>query len=236
MITFSQLYEMRIEQRKTFRDIAERFKCSQTHVFNQCRKFNIPEVPLHICEPSAFQIAVVTGSLLGDGNLSKPRYDGCNSNFREMHSVSQRAYCLWKYEVLRNLCNKPPKPRENDGAWCFNTFTHPWFTVLRQLWYPNDIKHIPRNIELDDVSIGVWFLDDGWLRKDKRQIEIYTNAFEIEEVDLLVARLKRRQIDAVRAKRKKYPIIRIHGKENIRRIVEIAAKLNVPGMEYKCSL
>ncbi len=133
---------------------------------------------------------IITGSLLGDGSLTKI-YSGRNSAFRELHGDRQHDYLSWKMKELSphvqgiNLeMHKEIVGRKigipvfginkTRKCWCLRTGNHRIFSDLEKSWYSRDekgeyildrnkrrIKVVPNGIKLTPLSVAVWFFDDG---------------------------------------------------------------------------
>ena len=92
------------------------------------------------------QKAVVIGSILGDGNLSG-NWSKTNYRLKISHSVKQRAYLWWKYEILKDFILTKPQVYEKTKSVSFRTISHNEFTEFYKLFYPLGKKVIPQNIE-----------------------------------------------------------------------------------------
>lgn len=174
-ISECKLRNLYLEKKKTDREIGELFGLSQPTVWYYRNKYGIPSIEAwerHTCEPTDIQMQFIAGSLLGDSGMSdgkKEKWQG-NSLLSVMHCSAQKEYVFWKYRIIKNLCNSPPKPTRKN-AWWFNTFQHPFFTNIRKNWYPNGEKRIDLNnlkvINDSDLALAVWYMDDGSLHKKK---------------------------------------------------------------------
>lgn len=124
---------------------------------------------------SEYQKAVVIGIILGDGNLSK-NWSGTNYRLTVSHSIKQKDYLFWKYNVLKEWILTEPRYYEKHQSITFRTISHPELTVLRNIFYRNNKKIIPENIKdflENPMTIAVWFMDDGNIRKNSGKIYGY---------------------------------------------------------------
>jgi len=129
------------------------------------------------------QMAILTGSLLGDGYIH-PLGKIC---FEQ--SKLQKSYLLWKYTELSNFAY--PKiakvvrhdKRNNRYNNSYRFFLRQFFRSWRKIWYPNDIKTIPDNIDqwFTPLSLAVWYMDDGHLFKGKMPL-IASECFTREDL------------------------------------------------------
>ena len=98
---------------------------------------------------SQLQKSVIIGSILGDGYIRI--LPGRSEAFLEInHSIKAKEYVDWKYSVLRNICQSPPKERIIDNkrtAYRFFTRQNPELTELLGLFYLNKKKIIPKNLK-----------------------------------------------------------------------------------------
>jgi|LSQX01.1.fsa_nt_gb recombination protein RecA len=187
--TLRQLY---LDKRLTDLQIAEMFGCRKTTVYRSRKRFGIEAIPRwmrHDCNPTSRQVQVILGSLLGDGSISNGRKSKCvcQSAFEVQHCVKQKEYVAWKHIELADLCNSDIK-ETTDGKWRLRTFHHPYFSGLRETWYPNGVKTICRDIlnEIGPLGLAVWYMDDGSLSKESNFIKLHTCAFTEEEHQVLV--------------------------------------------------
>src|SRR3990167_10343837 len=111
------------------------------------------------------QREVLIGLVLGDGFLQAT--GKTNARLRLEHSAKQKSYLEWKYEVLKNFMQAPPKHIERVNPVWQRTYeyyrcqTHasPYLGKLRRLFYNGNRKVIPENIQSllkAPQSLAVW--------------------------------------------------------------------------------
>ena len=129
---------------------------------------------------------LVIGSLLGDGNI---RFVARNreATFVVDHSVVQRDYVQWKYQLLRTWVLTEPKTvsrtyhknRERQlTSFRFSTMSHPELTFWYNVFYRDGIKIIPANIS--EILVYRFLLRCGlWMMETKtiRQCSWILNSF-----------------------------------------------------------
>jgi hypothetical protein len=137
---------------------------------------------------------VIVGAVLGDACLER---NGRNVRLRIDHSYAQRALVEWKYQSLAELAPSPPKrvevfdPRTNQTyVHCrFVTRTTDLLNEYFELFYADDgVKRVPQDIAsylLSELSVAVWYMDDGGRRSDCRSGYLNTQAYQAEEVNIL---------------------------------------------------
>lgn len=177
--------------------------------------------------------SIIIGSLLGDGYMRI--MPGRSDAFLEInHSAKAKDYVDYKFEKLKRICESAPKERaNNDGRSAYRFFTkqHKDLTVLYGLFYENGRKIIPKNLELDPVSIAVWYMDDGSKSRDS-DVYLNTQQFSLLDQKKLLNCLRKFGIKARLNKDKKYYRVRIL-KENIKDFMNIIEPHLAPSMRYK---
>lgn len=152
------------------------------------------------------QSQILVGSLLGDGSITKSkknssftklqhknRIDYLNWHFSEFGEYSSSIQKVYSREKLKRTNNKIQRivlKRKRHTAYRYYSCSHPNFTEMRQLWYPNDIKTVPSNIFLSPLSIAIWYFDDGCNNLKQRIATIATNSFTFGEVEFLSSLLE----------------------------------------------
>ena len=109
------------------------------------------------------QKSFMIGTILGDGYLRIiPRRK--NAFLEINHSIVQRDYVDWKYDLLKSIVKNKPKVRNGNGgrvAYRFYTQCLPEITELFGNFYQEKKKIIPNNLTLDPMGLAVWYMDDG---------------------------------------------------------------------------
>ena len=112
----------------------------------------------------AFQKATLVGCLLGDGN-AEISWESKNYRLKIEHSVKQKGYVFWKYEIFKDWVLTKPKFCSKNHSVLFRTISHPDITNFGAKFYQNKRKTLP----IDEIKIylanpivvAVWFMDDG---------------------------------------------------------------------------
>jgi recombination protein RecA len=115
----------------------------------------------HLLSPSQWQL--ILGSLMGDGNLSRPvRREDHSARFRMGHGAKQAAYLDWKLSLLANV---PHTRTVNAKGAVFGDFTPlTELSELREVVYFGDgKKHLSWDYlkKLTPFALAVWYMDDG---------------------------------------------------------------------------
>jgi recombination protein RecA len=109
------------------------------------------------------QWQLILGSLMGDGNLSKPvRRDDHSARFRMGHGSHQESYLDWKVSLLDNI---PHSRTVNAKSAVFADFTPlAELSELRDVVYQGDgKKHLTWDYlkSLTPLALAIWYMDDG---------------------------------------------------------------------------
>ena len=180
------------------------------------------------------QKSLIIGTLLGDGYLR--RMKGRKDAFLEVnHSIRAKDYVDWKYSILKSIAGGIPKSRQGNGrrvAYRFYTRQHPELSRMHELFYENGKKRIP-DIQLDPVSLAVWFMDDG---SKCRPGDVYLNTqqFTAGDQEKLIKMLRALCLEATINKDKIYYRLRFL-KESVKKLNELISDHIIPSMRYKLS-
>ncbi|MCM3567011.1 hypothetical protein [Neobacillus mesonae] len=138
---------------------------------------------------------MLSGKLLGDGCITKQK--GRKPRFQFIHSASDKDWCFYCYEKLKNeLPISPPHYRKIKDKRILQGYTESYqvqsrttllITWLESLWYDNRIKKLPFQFleqYLNELALAWWYQDDGHLsKKDNtpKKIILSTDNFTTNE-------------------------------------------------------
>lgn len=181
------------------------------------------------------QKSFIIGTLLGDGYLRQVK--GRKNAFLEVnHSITQKEFVEWKYDILKNLTRSGPKSRNGNGtriAYRFFTRQYPEFTEIMDLFYKDKKKCIP-DLELDPMMLAVWFMDDG-SRCSEENVYLNTQQFSKEDQYKLLGFLEKMGLNGTLNKDKEYYRIRFKT-SSIPKLFGIIKQYIIPSMKYKIGL
>lgn len=215
------------------------------------RKFGYPVRapgrPQNKIPVSSIALELITGHLLGDGHLTPIKPPLLNSSFGLVQSRKHADVITWTQEIL-NRHNIPGKvyEKKTDGAFVLYTPHAPFFTQLRHLWYPLEIKIIPSDLVLTPLALLAWYLGDGSLNKHAG-VMLYTQGFTFDNVyrlqqcmlecfGLLSTIRKRYYSENSWAKNRRLPRPMLYlpkSKGNRERFFSIIGPCPVPSMQHK---
>lgn len=157
-----------------------------------------------------------------------------NAHLQITHSIRQRRYVDWKYGLLKQYVLTPPKSYKGNGkrvGYRFFTRSLEVFTECFIRFYIDGTKIIPKELELDPVSLAVWFMDDG--SKSRRSCYLNTQQFSDEDQTCLITALNqgfglRPRLD----RDKQYKRMRFSVGDT-RRLIRVIGPYVLPSMYYK---
>ena len=135
------------------------------------------------------QYSVIIGSLLGDGGIEKGNNkirttdrktrNDCKGGykFREEHTERQKDYLEWKASILPK-CQIRQIERSFGTVYQLRTENNDIYRKLRQEWYPNGKKIVPKSLmeNMNEIALMVWYLDDGD-KMTKKDRMMYSEGF-----------------------------------------------------------
>lgn len=140
---------------------------------------------------------IILGSLLGDGSL-RIHKDYKNARFSFRHSVRQKDYFFWKVSQLRDISGKKCywESKDKDGfggkKLRFQSVATEQLTDLYNLVCKKGKFRVQRkwlNL-LTQLSLAIWWMDDGSIIGNGRKGVFCTESFSYEEQKILARYLK----------------------------------------------
>ena len=145
------------------------------------KKFNIPIRSIseaqHLsrgnhCSFSIEAIHWINGELLGDGCL-----ESCSSYSARFHYASKyKEYAQYVSNKLKSFGIKRSGKiyrqyieKDNCYIYCYNSLSYAELLYLRNIWYPEGIKIVPKGLILSPLTVRQWYIGDGCLRHPKKQ-------------------------------------------------------------------
>lgn len=188
---------------------------------------------------------IILGLLLGDGSLRISKgYKKAHLEFR--HSIIQQDYFFWKVKQLREISSKNCFQIQKADGWSKNEKLHyrslrlPILTRLYRLTHRNGRLRIKKRWLklLTQLSLMVWWLDDGSLIKNSRQGVLCSEGFDYQDLLILSEFLKEKWgIKTSIGRRGKYYQLRIYSTNELKNFLRlIMPYLPVPSMLPKVLL
>jgi len=185
------------------------------------------------------QRQVLLGSLLGDACIVK-RKQNHNARVEWGHSIKQRDYVEWKYNILKDVIPSAPKSYTPFSIEIYTRMI-PCITEIYDLMGSREITQRWLDEITDPIALAVWYMDDGNCSKNKGNgyvITFSTGNRELYELELLKSWMNDRfELDCVGIYiPKKKPIatkLKIWSDRTIRKFEELVRPHIIPSMQYK---
>lgn len=140
---------------------------------------------------------IINGLMLSDGNLQKPLTQFQNSRFVLGQSTKNIQLVYFFQKHLKTLGIESSiryyKAKLGDTV-ILNSLKYPDFTRLRELWYYDGTKIVPRNLVLTEKTLAFWFMGDGstrWMnRKKARRVNIHIATYGFDNDSVIFLRNK----------------------------------------------
>ena len=135
------------------------------------------------------QLDIICGSILGDAYVTK------KGQIQFEQGANQKDYLFWKYRELSSISyGNPPKlvvrtdKRNGKITYSWRFWTRGLFSNLRSKFYPEGFKIFPKDLDLTDLSLAVWYMDDGWTENGRYFISV--QGFEQEYKNRILRQLE----------------------------------------------
>ncbi len=189
------------------------------------------------------QNSVLIGTILGDGFLQKTGEK--NARLRLEHSQKQKDYVLWKGNIFGRLFQgKPsylerihPKSKETYKYCRWQSTATPAFGKMRKYFYPIGKKIIPDNIGeilTENITLAVWYMDDGYFNKVDRNSYIYLGRTTRTEAEILQKAIEKNFaiLPTIYDKKNKgYALF--FGATETKKLQELIHPYIIPSLQYK---
>jgi hypothetical protein len=178
----------------TQEEIARKYGITRMTVMSYFKKYNLsPLKPYERNESQELnedQHNLIIGTMLGDGCLQMARASK-NAWLTIKHSMAQKDYVSWKYDILRDFAGCELKYSSENyknkvyEKCYFRTICHPIFTEYMEMFYDHGIKVVTNEIAemLNPMVISAWYMDDGYT--DGTHMVFCTNSYTEPELHRL---------------------------------------------------
>ena len=138
---------------------------------------------------NSFLLDYIQGSLLGDGHISS------QGTFSESHSSAKIEFINWQISCLGKLFTSSDNLLSGYGSETtrIKCVVCPDTKEMRNKWYRDGKKIVPRNLKLTNLLVAKWYLDDGSRQTSKYQRDravFATNSFTKEDCEFLAEQLR----------------------------------------------
>lgn len=188
------------------------------------------------------QNAILVGTVLGDGYLQSTGRE--NARLRLEHGFQQKKYLFWKVRNLKGmfkgkityLARRHPLTDRIYRYWRYQTNTDSELGKLRSIFYPNQKKCIPENLEkflVSPISLAVWYMDDGYYYKRDRVIYIYLGNVSEHEARIATRTISNNFRIANRILKKKRGYALYFSPKESLKLIGVVKKYILPIFNYK---
>jgi hypothetical protein len=136
---------------------------------------------------------ILIGKILGDGCIES---NGLHSRVKIDQSIKQKEYVFWLYKEFKLVATGNPykigyidnRSKRTYYNFRFSTKSIKLFDYWKELFYRKGKKIIPKNIIKllkSPLSLAVWYMDDGYHRKDCKGLYLCTSSYKLFEQKLL---------------------------------------------------
>ena len=135
--------------------------------------------------------SAIVGMLLGDSGIQNSVKFGKTARLTTGHVFTQNMYGDLKHQLLKEFgCLKylNTGKKQTKDNYCWLSSFSPYFYDLKNRFYPKGIKVIPNDLskdELTELSLAIWYMDDGSLHKRDHYAVICTDCFSKDDSDRL---------------------------------------------------
>lgn len=189
---------------------------------------------------SDFQLEVIRGSLLGDGNLSPTIHKkSLGVRFRLGHGLKQKKYLEWKASLFKNIpCSIFS---DKKSIKCDLTPLSELYSLRKEM-YRGNYKFLSADIlaNLTPLSLAIWYMDDGSLdirnkARDKGRIAVVVKKIHPQSREALQELLENRYDIKTKLSlrgKNKQPTLKFDQK-NTDKFLSLIKKYVYPSMDYK---
>lgn len=180
----------------TDKEIASRLNVSIKSIEYYKKKNNICTKRYDEFVFNDLQYQIFIGGMLGDSCMYIPK-NNKNALLTFRHSLKQKDYCLWKYNILKDFCISPMYINQYDNrnnkiyyGVTIKSKQNSYFTKYYNKFYKTinnkHIKYIDKEIlySLNNIGLAIWFQDDGF-KCGSSGYGISTQCFSSEDLNII---------------------------------------------------
>lgn len=186
--------------------IAKELGVAKSTIGRWLNRFNIPSRSIsdgiHLrtgnhCSLSREAKYWIDGELLGDGCLkAKNNYSAYFSYGSKHHEYIQYISKQLTAFGMKQVGKTHKRFHKDFGNISYDYVSKSYAELLpiREKWYPENKKIIPKDIKLTPLTCRQWYIGDGHLVhygvNNKVYMTLHTNGFTVNDIDLLINKLK----------------------------------------------
>ena len=174
------------------------------------------------------EMEIINGLILSDFHIEKSKFQA-RFAFTLLHKefaekiISELSSIKWGnlYE-LKSL-------RTPNINYCGKSQSAVEIRYLREKWYKNNKKIVPKDLVLSPRVLYWWYLGDGFITKNKNRIELCTDAFSKKDNLFLIKKLKEIKLLGSLTKRNRIKF----NKENVEKFLNYIGYNTIECYQYK---
>lgn len=177
----------------TAKEISQELNVPVTSVYRTAKKLHLTSKLNPEFQITPEQEQIILGGILGDGSFKK---NGSNYYYREVHSIKEKDYMIWKYNKLYNLTTKKtyhiPKRTENQNEQIgIQTKNSPSLFPYATMDIDNVIDAIK------ELGLLIWILDDGWIRRNSKKcsLAVSSGLLSLDQLNRVLKKLNEYNLD-----------------------------------------
>jgi len=200
------LYKHYIILQESTHVMAKKADCGQTTVWYWLHKFEIPaRTPgegIFLATRNYLNFSeelsnLLEGELLGDGSVvmngSRSALYSHSSKYREYLAWLSKTFTDLELEQSGKINYRGPTPLSPNGGYKYTSRSYPELVSIRQRWYSNGKKIVPKDLKLNPLICRQWYIGDGNLHNLTRwspDIRFCTDDFDKLSIDHLLKELR----------------------------------------------
>ena len=188
---------------------------------------------------------VVIGMILGDAYLQKTGKQ--NARLRLEHGISQKAFLEWKISLLKNYFQSKLQMLIRENTIWKKTYQYVRIQSLssselgklQRIFYKDSKKIIPNDfykIFTSQLSLAIWFMDDGYYYHRDKIAYIYIPNYDKESKQHLLSALRINFNLHPQIKQKTKGHVLIFSVSETEKLIGLIKHFIIPSMQYKISL
>lgn len=179
----------------------------------------------------------IDGIILGDGGVY------CGSKFSALYNQEANfKYYEWLRQIQRDFfsfgISSTLKFREEKSSYMLRTISYAELLQFRKRWYPNGVKNVPRDINLQSPQLlANWYMGDGYRCKEHDYLRLSTCYFSSEDVEFLKRELSAKLNINVAIHKEPYGLVLYLGKKHgrAREFLNYTKSHKISCFDYKWS-
>ncbi len=197
--------------------------------------------------PFLLKDEIINGLMLSDAYISNPKINEGNARIEITQTPKRIEFLNYLAEYffdiglgsnLRRIIHWNKQKQKHYVTMHLSTSKNPTITKLRNYWYPNKNKIVPKDFKLTHKSLAYWFMGDGhssWHNEGKSiDLQLATYSFESESMNVLKNQLKRFNLKFNIIQRSKgYLMFRTADQKNNERFMNLVEPYILPCFQYK---